>query len=252
MQGTAQNGQLISRTAATSVLPDTDMGDVCMRGGHEPDSMDDPKQMLAELIELSTKTKQWAIHLPIEHNDPQATFVNKTMTSVPETADNSGDDLETLRYSLMILSSSSELANSSIRTTSELLDPTAIPFDTAEDKARKEIEDMMQREEEKLNAIIAYALQEELEYQAREEEKRRPSRLILSNLAADIDEEAIREFFTKYERNLYSITIHPERDQVKRTRTAHVDMTTRSSAVRASYEVGGIFGLMVKIRLAVE
>ena len=54
---------------------------------------------------------------------------------------------------------------------------------------------MLQREQEKLNAFITY----EIEYQAREEEKRQPSRLILSNLPADTDERAIREFFAEYE-----------------------------------------------------
>ncbi|KAI2479513.1 RNA-binding protein [Pyrenophora tritici-repentis] len=212
--------------------------------------MDDPKKMLAELIELSTETKQWALHFPIEHNAPNTlleTLGNKMGSSVPGSSDNNGDNLETLRCSLMALPSLSELGTSSIHTTSELPNPAAFPLDTAEDKARKEAEDMIQREEDKLNAIIAYALQKEVEHQAWKEKRRRPSRLILSNLAADIDEEAIREFFIDY-----SITIHPERDPVKRTRTAHVDMTTRSSAVRASYEVGGIFGLVVKIRLAVE
>jgi hypothetical protein len=47
------------------------------------------------------------------------------------------------------------------------------------------------------------------------------------------------------------VTLLPERDPVKRTRTAHVDMDSRWAAVRASYEVGGIYGLVIKIQLAV-
>lgn len=49
-----------------------------------------------------------------------------------------------------------------------------------------------------------------------------------------------------------NVTILSVRDPVKRTRTAYVDMYSRKVAVRASYEVGGIFGLIVKIKLAVE
>ena len=48
------------------------------------------------------------------------------------------------------------------------------------------------------------------------------------------------------------VTLLPDREPVKRTRTAYVDMDSRKVAVRASYEVGGIYGLVVKIRLAVE
>lgn len=48
------------------------------------------------------------------------------------------------------------------------------------------------------------------------------------------------------------VTLLSKRDPLKRTRTAYVDMYSRNVAVRASYEVGGIFGLIVKIKLAVE
>ena len=48
------------------------------------------------------------------------------------------------------------------------------------------------------------------------------------------------------------VTLLPDHDSVKRTRTAHVDMDSRKAAVRASYEFGAIYGLLVKIKLAVE
>jgi hypothetical protein len=38
----------------------------------------------------------------------------------------------------------------------------------------------------------------------------------------------------------------------KKNRAAHVDMDSRKAAVHASYEVGGIYGLVAKIKLAVE
>jgi len=47
------------------------------------------------------------------------------------------------------------------------------------------------------------------------------------------------------------ITFLPERDAVKRTQTAYVDMCTRDAAVQASYSVGSIFGLQLAIQLAV-
>lgn len=46
------------------------------------------------------------------------------------------------------------------------------------------------------------------------------------------------------------MTLLSECDPVKRTRSAHVDMFTRKAAIRASFEVGQIFGLVVKIQLA--
>jgi hypothetical protein len=48
------------------------------------------------------------------------------------------------------------------------------------------------------------------------------------------------------------VTLLPDRDPVKGTRAAHVDMDSRRAAVHASFEVGGIYGLVVKIKLAVE
>jgi hypothetical protein len=44
----------------------------------------------------------------------------------------------------------------------------------------------------------------------------------------------------------------PQRDPIKGTKVAHIDMVTRHYAVRASYMTGYIFGLLVDIKLAIE
>jgi hypothetical protein len=67
-----------------------------------------------------------------------------------------------------------------------------------EQETRKEKEMMLERENEKLEATIKYVLEEEKRYRAIEENKRLKTRLIVSNLAADVDDKAIRAFFAKY------------------------------------------------------
>jgi len=49
-----------------------------------------------------------------------------------------------------------------------------------------------------------------------------------------------------------NLRILEERHPVKRTRTAYIDMYTRTAARQASYMVGSIYGLMVHVRLAEE
>lgn len=106
-----------------------------------------------------------------------------------------------------------------------------------------------------------------------EEDKKRQlaRRLILSNLAADVDKKSILVFLAKYRSNMYvcqyasstrlgtnmdvnsrRVTLLPERDPVKGTRSVHIDMDSRRAAVYASFQHGHVFGLMVKIKLAVE
>ena len=179
--------------------------EVSMCGSHEADNMDNPKKMLAELIELSTKTKQWGKHVPVDYNDAKAllaTFGDKLKSSNQDPSDNIGDDVKILRRSRTPSLSSNVLATPSVHTTLGLLDLAAVPPNLAKENEKKEIEDLVRREEDKLNAIIAQTFKEEVEPQARRERKYRPSRLILSNLATDIDVQAIREFFTKYERHM--------------------------------------------------
>jgi hypothetical protein len=50
-------------------------------------------------------------------------------------------------------------------------------------------------------------------------------------------------------RNLEILT---EREPVKRTQTAYIDMYTRMAAKQASHTTGAIYGLMVNVRLAEE
>jgi len=83
----------------------------------------------------------------------------------------------------------------------------------------------------------------------REEAKERLScRLLVSNLAADAEEDDIREFFRRCSRAIKILEI---RDPVKRTRTAQLDMWTRNAAIRASFLYGSIFGLYLNMELAV-
>lgn len=54
--------------------------------------------------------------------------------------------------------------------------------------------------------------------------------------------------------NLYStkITILPERDPMLGTKTAHIEMSSRKAALQASHATGSMYGLIYKVRLAVE
>jgi hypothetical protein len=65
-------------------------------------------------------------------------------------------------------------------------------------EAKEETDEMVKKEEVKLDALIQQTLEEEKADFAREEKKRLPFRLIVSNLAADIDTDAIRIFFKKF------------------------------------------------------
>lgn len=62
-------------------------------------------------------------------------------------------------------------------------------------EAQEQKEEMIKRENEKLDIIIKHVLEEELRHREVEDKQRLPCRLIVSNLAADTDEEAVRTFF---------------------------------------------------------
>jgi hypothetical protein len=47
------------------------------------------------------------------------------------------------------------------------------------------------------------------------------------------------------------VKILPGRDPIKRTQVAHVDFSTRDAAIRASFSIGNIFGLIPDLKLAV-
>ena len=136
-------------------------------------------------------------------------------------SDYEDDNLETLRAKMNAMFSppSNMTPDSSRRTaqavsvvdktpasqqdTTAILEPkgTQRP-DMNESEAKKEREDMVRRENEKLDATIKYVLEEEEKYHAIEEKKSLPNRLIVTNLAASVDEEAIRILFIEYRRDM--------------------------------------------------
>ncbi|KAF1836618.1 hypothetical protein BDW02DRAFT_221251 [Decorospora gaudefroyi] len=172
--------------------------------GDHDDSVENPKQMLAELDRLMAGSKQVSMDQDKSEDGGQ-----KVMSGV----------------SLQGTSDMSEAAST---------------------------REMIERAQAKLNIVIEDCLEGEKQYQAREEEKRLRLRLILTNLAADVDEEAIRFFFKDYRYDIRKISLLAERVPVKGTRTAHVDMYSREAAVLASFEYGFIYALCVHMKLAVE
>lgn len=136
---------------------------------------------------------------------------------------------------------------------------------TDEFHGKWEVESMIRNENEQLIGTGGYVVGEG------DKKRQLARRLILSNLAAGVDEESILVFLAKYRSNMLvcqhasstqlgtnmdvnsrRVTLLSERDPVKGTRTVHVDMDSRRAAVYASFQHGHIFGLVVKTKLAVE
>jgi hypothetical protein len=65
-------------------------------------------------------------------------------------------------------------------------------------EAKKEREEMVKREQAKLDVLIEQTLEDEKVHLAVEEKQKLPLRLIVKNLAADIDTDAIRMFFKRF------------------------------------------------------
>jgi hypothetical protein len=100
----------------------------------------------------------------------------------------------------------------------------------------------------KLDALIAATLAEEAVYRAQQDAKT----VVVRNLAADAEEDDVRTVFGVWEREIVEVTFLRERDEVKRTRTARVQMWKREHAIEAVREVAGnVFGLIFKVELAV-
>jgi hypothetical protein len=100
----------------------------------------------------------------------------------------------------------------------------------------------------KLDALIAATLAEEAVYRAQQDAKT----VVVRNLAADAEEDDVRTVFGAWEREIVEVTFLRERDEVKRTRTARVEMWKREHAIEAVREVAGnVFGLIFKVELAV-
>jgi hypothetical protein len=146
-----------------------------------------------------------------------ADFDEEKQASYTDHSEDENYDLETLRgkmdamfsFSFDIASkvSPDTVKNTAVvgKTSHSRQDAAKIPkpddiqhTDMNEVEAKKEMEEMVRRENEKLDATIKYVLAEEERYRAIEEKKSLPNRLIVTNLAAGVDEEAIRILFVKY------------------------------------------------------
>ncbi|KAJ4301058.1 hypothetical protein N0V90_003148 [Kalmusia sp. IMI 367209] len=103
-----------------------------------------------------------------------------------------------------------------------------------------------------LDAIITKVLNEESAYCANEEKTMLPYRLIVTNIAASAGTDELAWLFYDFKFNIRHIKLLEVRDPVKRTQTAHIDMQTRHAARQASFTMGSIYGLMVKVHLATE
>jgi hypothetical protein len=119
-----------------------------------------------------------------------------------------------------------------------------------------------------LEKIITSVMEAEEEKRRKDEETKLQRRLIVTNLAAGADAEEMERQFRQYRydmqvptaplaatrsanRNSLAITLLLERDPFKRTQTAHVDFSSRKTAVQASYMSGQVYGLIFDVRLAV-
>ncbi|KAF1943473.1 hypothetical protein EJ02DRAFT_421315 [Clathrospora elynae] len=234
---------------------------------------DGPMRMLAELDRLAFENKQQAII--IDDDDPRAMLAD--LDSQVQASGRALPSCDLSFPSFLILAPNFDKIEDPINITGTL-EKESIPYAVAlrlesagckwEDvkgwitylfstglhghEAQKKKDEMIVRAEKDLKTTIKYVLEEEKRYRAIEDKERLPCRLIVTNLAADANEEELRVFLSKYNWDIRDVTLMNERDPIKRTKTAHVDMYTRKPAVRASYEVGAIFGLTLNIRLAVE
>ncbi|KAH8731331.1 hypothetical protein GQ44DRAFT_698563 [Phaeosphaeriaceae sp. PMI808] len=119
------------------------------------------------------------------------------------------------------------------------------PGGCVEIEEKKEAWDQAERN---LEELIQQVIHEENSYQR----ARLPCRLLVLNIAAGAKERDLYEFFYRFRSSVRNIKILPSRDPISRTQIAHVDMSTRSIALEASYMTNNIFGLIPKIKLAVE
>ena len=140
--------------------------------------------------------------------------------------------------------------------------PASYDAQKAKQRAVTHAEAVLQR-----TMTSAMAAEEKTRLEA--EQNKLPRRLIVSNLAAAADEDELERRFWKYRRQMYvdvggftlgsaadecsvGITFLKDRHPLKRTQTAHVDMSSRKAAIRASYVMGQVYGLIFHVKLAVE
>ncbi|KAF9692623.1 hypothetical protein EKO04_009519 [Ascochyta lentis] len=119
-------------------------------------------------------------------------------------------------------------------------------------EAHKDRDIAVAHAEDALKKIICSVLEVEEGLRHKEEETKPQKRLVVSNLAAGADEQELERLFRKHRFEIVNIDLLSDRDPLRRTQTAHVDMSSREAAVQASYLTGHIYGLIVHIKLAVE
>ncbi|KAL5391299.1 hypothetical protein DPSP01_001174 [Paraphaeosphaeria sporulosa] len=117
--------------------------------------------------------------------------------------------------------------------------------------AVREKRQLVEEAKAELDAIIKQVIDEEASYCANQEKNILPCRLLLSNIAAGADADEVALFLSEFKYDIRNIKMLG-RDSTSRTQTALVDMYTKDAAKQASYTMGSIFGLLVKICLATE
>ncbi|KAF2474773.1 uncharacterized protein BDR25DRAFT_215049 [Lindgomyces ingoldianus] len=117
-------------------------------------------------------------------------------------------------------------------------------------KAQLEKEDFVKRAYAKLDNLIKQTLEEITTYEAAQRKVNVRNRIIVSNIAADAGVEEVYQLFSEY--HIRQVSILPEREPIKRTRVAEVELFDEESAKRASRIIGYIFGLLVEARRATD
>ncbi|KAF2178552.1 hypothetical protein K469DRAFT_599154 [Zopfia rhizophila CBS 207.26] len=114
---------------------------------------------------------------------------------------------------------------------------------------QQEQDRVVKRAVEILEQTVKYTWEKEKMYQAAEEKARLPSRIIVENIAADAGIGELVALFGGF--HIQEVRILNEREPIKRTRVAHIDMHSVQAAKEALLMIKYIFGLRVYIRRAV-
>jgi hypothetical protein len=193
----------------------------------EPDQVSNPKAMLEEIDSTAKIAKQVTTDdsEADSYDDPKAMLAD--LDAKTQDSEDDDDDLDALREKLTtMLSPARKLPSQDVFHTIQdtpapkleagsipyavalMLESTGIKWEDAKAwctylfssgmdgyEAKKERVEYVKREQVKLDALIEQTLKEEKEYLAVEEKNKLPFRLIVSNLAAGVDTDAIRIFF---------------------------------------------------------
>ncbi|KAF2657298.1 hypothetical protein K491DRAFT_595160 [Lophiostoma macrostomum CBS 122681] len=117
-------------------------------------------------------------------------------------------------------------------------------------KALQEKQAYIESEEAKLNKIIEEVSAEEAKYHTTVDKKQLLNHIIVTNIAADAGEEELQCVFSYYQ--FHGITILKKKHPQNGTRAAYIDFYDRMSAWNASRVIDSIFGLKLRVRLAVD